>query len=375
MSISSSRVVTVTIRGAGGSTASWAATSSFDRVANIWVTDADGNVLCENLYGGTEATPVLTCDIAPSAGHIQAHQFGVEHGLWSGPLLNVEWEVFASVRATNATNTSRLNGASVTPIEYQPSIVFNNDRYTGYGLVHGLSGSSRNLCDVALVDAVWARDQHGTIVWFGTMADDAFNSIFQLDLRTANPNVTSLVPYHWSDSAGLYTGNDAIAQPDPIGVGVGEAGGEGGGEEGGEEGGVSGAAAASNCDDGMGGGTIAAIVLWVLLVVALVVAGGFCHKRQQNTPPSARSTNTASAKGDTKPFGLDPTTTRKAENPVYGNDLAFTSPTKSEPTLTFAAPGVNAPEESYLEVDTDESIDINTEGVYDSPSAGNALSM
>ena len=28
-----------------------------------------------------------------------------------------------------------------------------------------------------------------------------------------------------------------------------------------------------------------------------------------------------------------------------------------------------------LEVDTDESIDINTEGVYDSPSAGNALSM
>jgi desulfoferrodoxin (superoxide reductase-like protein) len=371
VSISSSHVVTVTIRGAGGSTASWAATSSFDRVANIWVTDADGNVLCENLYGGTEATPVLTCDIAPSAGHIQAHQFGVEHGLWSGPLLNVEWEVFASVKVANATNTSRLNGASVAPIENQPSIVFNNDRYTGYGLVHGPSGSSRNLCDVALVDAVWARDQHGTIVWFDTMADDAFNSIFQLDLRTANPNVTSLVPYHWSDSAGLYTGNDAIAQTDPIGVGVGEEG----GEEGDEEGGVSGAAAASDCDDDMGSGAIAAIVLWVLLVVTLVVAGVFYHKRQQNTPPSARSTNKASAKEDTKPFGLDPTTTRKAANPVYGNDLAVTSPTKSEPMLTLAAPGVNVPDETYIEVDTDDSIDINTEGVYDSPSAGNALSM
>ena len=67
--------------------------------------------------------------------------------------------------------------------------------------------------------------------------------------------------------------------------------------------------------------------------------------------------------------------TRKAANPVYGNDLAVTSPTKSEPMLTFAAPGVNVPDETYLEVDTDESIDINTEGVYDSPSAGNALSM
>ena len=99
LSISSTRLATVVVRGNGGSTEpdSLHPMSTAHFISNIWITDQDGAVICDQEFDGTEASPTFSCQLATSVTMVQSHEFCNLHGLWSGPTVTVEFEVFESL--------------------------------------------------------------------------------------------------------------------------------------------------------------------------------------------------------------------------------------------------------------------------------------
>jgi hypothetical protein len=251
MTISSTSGAGVVVRGAGGATNSTA--SIAQSVTNIWITDQTGSVVCDMAFvlksqsgagrsrrmhddycqyveveGGPCKDPVAeipikddtppVCVLPASATTVQSHQFSVTHGLWSGPVLAVSREVSAAVYdemcSTSGAGPTLFSEADPAKAAlYDPYAEFLTPSARGWCAVLGDFGSRTTLATG--IEAIWARDQHGSVVFFDDSATATTKSNATFDVQSAVPPVASFVPYAYSSGNGLRKGFDAMAENDP----------------------------------------------------------------------------------------------------------------------------------------------------------------
>ena len=248
MSISSTRGAGVVVRGAGGATNSTA--SIAQSVTNIWITDQTGSVVCDMAFvlkgdrrsrrthddycqyveveGGPCKDPVAeipikddtppVCVLPASATTVRSHQFSVTHGLWSGPVLTVSREVSAAVydemcSTIGAGPTLFSEADPAKAALYDPYAEFLTPSARGWCAVLGDSGSRTTLATG--IEAIWARDQHGSVAFFDDSTTATTKSNATFDVQSAVPPVASFVPYAYSSANGLRKGFDTMAEKDP----------------------------------------------------------------------------------------------------------------------------------------------------------------
>ena len=229
MKISSSSSAHVVVRGNNGSTAAGSLhpMSSGHFISNIWVTDQDGTIICEQLFDGSEASPEMDCEIPPETDTVQSHEFCNLHGLWSGPIVTVAYEVFASGKEESTSSTgfgwTHYHAAESTPVKHDPHLVYDSTRRVGYAMVLGTNGSEQNLHPQSYpghyVEAIWARDQHGSIVFFESLTT-ATAPLAVFDLSATVPPVTSLVPFEYCNLHGLWRGLNAFRDQATLNLGM-----------------------------------------------------------------------------------------------------------------------------------------------------------
>ena len=282
MKISSSSSAHVVVRGNNGSTAAGSLhpMSSGHFISNIWVTDQDGTIICEQLFDGSEASPEMDCEIPPETDTVQSHEFCNLHGLWSGPIVTVAYEVFASGKEESTSSTgvgpTLYHAAESTPVKHDPHLVYDSTRRVGYAMVLGTNGSEQNLHPQSYpghyVEAMWARDQHDTVVGFAGLGEDMYMPVVTFDFSNTVPAATVLIPYEFCNLHGLWQGVDAVdadarnnlpeMSPDSVD-----------------------AQDAADDDSGLDGGAIAGIVIAVVIVVGVMVMAVIHQKRTANQPP------------------------------------------------------------------------------------------
>ena len=211
--IDQNRRATIKVRGTAGSITTLHPMSSAHHISNIWLTDQDSNVICEASFDGTEPSPEMTCDLPAATTSVQSHEFCNLHGLWSGPMLNVEWELLAASKeamtSVTGTGPAYYHVYDGTRTKHDPMVIFDvadSTSNVGRIVVLGTGGSTTTLHPHSppahFIEAVWARDQHDTIVF---MAETGGNNV-TFDLSTAVPSVTALVPYEYCNLHGLWRG-------------------------------------------------------------------------------------------------------------------------------------------------------------------------
>ena len=365
MKIASSRLAHVVVRGNTGSTAAGSLhpMSSAHFISNIWVTDQDGTIICEQLFDGSESSPEMDCEIPAGVDTVQSHEFCNLHGLWSGPIVTVAYEVFASGKEESTSSTgvgpTLYHAAESTAMKHDPHLVYDSTRRVGYAMVLGTNGSEQNLHPQSFpdhyVEAMWARDQHDTVVGFTTLGSGTYMPVVNFDFSDTVPDATTLVPYEFCNLHGLWQGVDAFSIDVATDVATDnrsnllnlepENSGDGSADDADE----SGLGPADDEDEsGLDAGAIAGIVIAVVIVVAAIAMALVHQKRTANQP----------AKKDG--FGFPP-----ASSPVAAYDTAAApalQTTVNNGGLSPVSSGASAGyETSYLDIDIDEDEDDSVE--------------
>ena len=284
MKISSTRSAHVVVRGNNASTAAGSLhpMSSGHFISNIWVTNQDGTILCEQLFDGSEGSPEIDCDIPAGTDTVQSHEFCNLHGLWSGPIVTVAYEVFASDKEESTSSTgvgpTLYHAAESTPMKHDPHLVYDSTRRVGYAMVLGTNASEQNLHPQSYpghyIEAMWARDQHDTVVGFATLGENTYMPVVTFDLSDTVPAATVLIPYEFCNLHGLWQGVDAVdadARNNLPETGTDNSG-----------------ATDADDDSGLGGGAIAGIVIAIMIVVGVMVTAVLYQKRNANQPPGKK---------------------------------------------------------------------------------------
>jgi len=218
LTIAADRTMKISVRGGGGSTTSLHPQAHGSHwIEFVYAKDQDGNVVCSHRFSEDETAPTHACTepLGTSVTSVTSYEYCNLHGLWTGPTLQVGWEVATAKLFDRATQSGAVNASyfhspgmvvAGSPVKHEAKIKGVGKETTI--VVLGSGGSDENLhphvFDAHYIEAVFAKDQHDAVAVYqelGASVTTAQSKPFDIP-----PSATSLVPYEFCNLHGLWAG-------------------------------------------------------------------------------------------------------------------------------------------------------------------------
>jgi len=180
-------------------------------ITDIWVVDQTDTVVFQQSFTDADSEALATFQVPSSATSFVAYEFCNIHGLYRGPVVNVEWPGLYTTLDNATSGATSVHQASTPPIKHDPFIENSCDSSNYRVGVRGTDGTTvagdlHPQTDEHHITYIWIKDNSGSLLHTCELYDADATAAECNVPRSLIPDDSTIQATQYCNLHGLYTG-------------------------------------------------------------------------------------------------------------------------------------------------------------------------